>query len=156
MIETRIVSGGEGAGAPGAILREEAPQSAIAAHARLLAMQLLEKHGYGQSETGSLQLHVAFAERDASIAVKTGAGAAARDIAVAKRKKPLQSCADREMRVTVALIRIADGTELYRGSAAEYHCKAQAADVVPILVSAALDDLRQPKGAYSLRRQGLE
>lgn len=119
-------------------------------------MQSLEKHGYGQSETGGLQLHVAFAERDAAIGVKTKSGDAVRDIAAAKRKKPLQSCADREMRLTITLTRIADGAELYRGSAAEYHCKAQAPDVVPVLVNAALGDLARPKGAYSIKRQGLE
>lgn len=156
MIETRIVSSGAGITAPGAILREEAPQPAIAAQARLLAAQQLEQRGYTQSETGALHLHVAFAERDAAIAVRTKSGDAVRDIAAAKRKKPLQNCADREMRLTITLTRIADGAELYRGSAAEYHCKAQASDVVPVLISAALDDLRQPKGAYSVRRQGLE
>jgi hypothetical protein len=155
-IETRILSSGEGSGTPQTILREDLPQSAIAAQARQLAAQQLEERGYGQSDAGVLQLHVAFAERDASIAVRTKSSDAVRDIAAAKPKKPLQSCKDREMRLSVTLTRIADGAVLYRGSAAEFHCNAGAANVMPSLVDAALRDLDQPKGAYSVKRQGLE
>lgn len=155
-IETRVVSGGEGLAVPTSILREEPPKSAIAAQAHALASQHLAGLGYAQSDSGALQLHIGFAERDAAISVKAKSGETARDIAAAKARKPLQSCADREMRLTLTLTRIADGAELYRGSAAEHHCKAQAAEVVPHLVQAALGDLARPKGAYSLKRQGLE
>lgn len=155
-IETRVVSSGTGVRDAASILTEAPPSSQAAAGAYALAVERLAERGFGQSETGALQLHVAFAERDAAIAVRTKSGEQLLDVSAAKPKKPLQNCADREMRLSVTLTRIADGSELYRGSAAEYHCKAQAADVLPALVNAALADLAGPKGAYRTTRQGLE
>ena len=155
-IETRVVSCGAGVPEAASILAEAPPNSEVAASAHKLVTGRLAERGFGQSPAGALQLHIAFAERDAAIAVRTRSGDQWADVSAAKPKKPLQSCADREMRLTVTLTRIADGTELYRGSAAEYHCKAQAANVLPSLVDAALADLAGPKGAYRTMRQGLE
>ncbi|MBK6707852.1 MAG: hypothetical protein IPG54_10380 [Sphingomonadales bacterium] len=155
-IETRVVSSGAGLREPFSILAEDPPKSETAASARTLVLDQLAGAGYRQSDNGSLQLQVAFAERDAGIAVQTKSGETIHDVAVVKPRKPLQSCADRELRLTVTLTRIADGAELYRGSAAEYHCKARPTDVIPALVEASLDDLSSPKGAYTTTRQGLE
>lgn len=155
-IETRVVSTGEGLREPATILSEAAPTSEETAMARKLVVDRLIIQGYRESENGAIQLHVAFAERDATITVSAKSGDTATDVASAKKQKPLQSCADREMRLIVTLTRIADGTELYRGNAAEYHCRARAGDVIPALVEASLNDLSAPKGAYRTTRQGLE
>ena len=138
-VETRVNSTGPGVGASTIILQEALPVASTAAQARAAVIMLLADRGYRETQTGNVQLHVAFAERDAAIV-----------------QKPLQSCADREMRLAVTLTRITDGAELYRGTASEYHCKAQMAEVLPALVTAALADLSQPKGAYKIKRQGLE
>ena len=155
-VETRVVSSGQGVDRPVYILQEEAPQSELLLHAHIAAMHQLADRGFMVSDKATLKFSVAFAERDASIAVLSKSGDKVQAIAPAKQKKPLQNCADREMRLTLTLTRIADGAEVYRGSAAEYHCKAQAVDVVPQLVKAAIADLAKPKGAYTVTRQGLE
>ena len=155
-VETRVNSTGPGVGASTIILQEALPVASTAAQARAAVIMLLADRGYRETQTGNVQLHVAFAERDAAISVKSKSGDAVTDIAAAKVQKPLQSCADREMRLAVTLTRITDGAELYRGTASEYHCKAQMAEVLPALVTAALADLSQPKGAYKIKRQGLE
>lgn len=155
-VETRVNSSGPGVGASTTILQEALPAAATAAQARAAVITLLADRGYRETQTGNIQLHVAFAERDAAISVKAKSADTVTDIATAKMHKPLQSCADREMRLAVTLTRITDGVELYRGTASEYHCKAQMAEVLPALVTAALADLSQPKGAYKITRQGLE
>jgi hypothetical protein len=155
-LETRVVSSGQGIDRPDYILQEEAPQSEPLLRAHIEAMHQLADRGFMVSDKGTLKFDIAFAERDASIAVLSKSGDKVQVIAPAKQKKPLQNCADREMRLTLTLTRIADGAEVYRGSASEYHCKAQAVDVVPEMVKAAMADLAKPKGAYSIKRQGLE
>lgn len=155
-IETRVNSAGPGVANSSTILKEEIPTASAAAQARAAVIMLLADKGYRETQSGDVQLHVAFAERDAAISVKAKSADAVTDIATAKMHKPLQSCADREMRLAVTLTRITDGAELYRGTASEYHCKAQMAEVLPALVTAALADLSQPKGAYKITRQGLE
>lgn len=155
-IETRVASTGAGLVASATVLQEDPPISPVAAQARASVIRTLSDRGYAETPDGELQLHVAVAERDAAIAVKTLSTDGESHIAPAKPKKPLQSCADREMRLVVTLTRITDGTEIYRGTAAEYHCKAQMQDVLPLLVSAALADLSKPKGSYKVTRQGLE
>ncbi len=154
-IETRVTSNGPGASGA-AILHETLPTGAMQAKAREQVMARLQAKGFNQSDSGGVQLQVAFSERDAAISVKAGKDGAVAEIAGAKRRKPLQSCADRELRLVVTLTRIADGAELYRGHAAEYHCKATAADVLPELIDAALRDVAAPKGSYVIKRAGLD
>jgi hypothetical protein len=156
-IETRVNSAGPGVATTLTILHETPPTASSAAvQARAAVIKSLTNRGFSETQAGDVQLHVAFAEREAAISVKVKSGETVTDIAAAKAAKPLQSCADREMRLSVILTRIGDGTELYRGEASEYHCKAQMAEVLPALVTAALADLSRPKGAYKTRRQGLE
>jgi hypothetical protein len=92
--------------------------------------------------------------RDAALAVGSVSGP--QSLSPAKRRKPFQSCADKEFRVGITLTRIADGTELYRSRVAEYHCNLPLADALPDLVDAALADLGQPRGRYSTLRSGIE
>jgi len=51
---------------------------------------------------------------------------------------------------------VIDGSEIYRGRAAEYHCKVEMADALPKLVEAALADFGTPRGNYVLTRNGRE
>ena len=155
-IETRVNSAGPGVATTLTILHETPPTASAAAQARAAVIKSLANRGFSETHAGDVQLHVAFAEREAAISVKVKSGETVTDIATAKAAKPFQSCDDREMRLSVILTRIGDGTELYRGEASEYHCKAQMAEVLPALVAAALADLSRPKRAYKIRRQGLE
>jgi hypothetical protein len=50
------------------------------------------------------------------------------------------------------MTRISDGAELFKGRAAEYHCKMTAEEAMPALVDAALADLGKPRGSYVLKR----
>lgn len=88
---------------------------------------------------------------------------AAADIALAtaKKRRALQSCKDREVHVAFVLTRIADASSAYRGSAAEYHCKAQTAEVMPLLLDKALSGFSGEGfpglvGARVEQRQGVE
>lgn len=83
-----------------------------------------------------------------------GTAAGPGSLSPAKRKKPLQSCEDREYRVGVTLTRVADGALAYQGSAAEHHCNMPLAEALPGLVDAALADFGNPRGAYSVMREG--
>jgi len=151
-IETRISSTGPGVAMPTSILAEKIEAAAPNAVARDMVVAKLEEKGFTLGDTGALQLHVAVSERDAAISVATDKS----EISKAKQRRPLQSCADKEYRLAVALSRISDGALLYRGSAAEYHCKATLAQAMPTLVALALADLAAPKGDYALTRGGFE
>jgi hypothetical protein len=137
---------------PTSILAEKIEAAAPNAVARDMVVAKLEEKGFTLGGTGALQLHVAVSERDAAISVATDKS----EISKAKQRRPLQSCADKEYRLAVALSRISDGALLYRGSAAEYHCKATLAQAMPTLVALALADLAAPKGDYALTRGGFE
>ena len=152
-IETRVVSTGQGASA-NTILVETTPAGAIQALAYQQTLEQLQSRGFEMSDKGALQLHVAFSERDASISIKAGDGKAMTDLSLAKKRKPLQSCDDRDLKLTISLTRITDGVELYRSEAAEHHCKASVVEVLPSLISAALRDIGRPKGGYVVNRAG--
>lgn len=151
-IETRISSAGPGVAMPTSILAEKIEAGASNAAARDMVAAKFSEMGFTLGNTGALQLHVAVSERDAAISVATDKF----EIAQAKKRKPLQTCADKEYRLAVALSRISDGALLYRGSAAEYHCKATLAQAMPTLVERALADLAAPKGNYVVTRRGIE
>jgi hypothetical protein len=51
---------------------------------------------------------------------------------------------------------VGDGSEIYRGRAAEYHCRVAVADALPTLVNAALTDFGKPRGNYVVARKGRE
>jgi hypothetical protein len=151
-IETRISSTGPGVATPTSILGEKLEAAAPNAAARDMVAAKLAERGFTLGDAGALQLHVAVSERDAAIAVATEKN----EISKAKRRKPLQSCADKEYRLAVALTRISDGALVYRGSAAEYHCKATLAQAMPALADSALTDLAAPKGDHVVTRTGVE
>ena len=152
-VETRIMSKGQPALVAGAFsLSENRTQTAGLSSARTLVSDVLVSRGYEIAKNGALHLEVSLSERPAELSLGTAAGPAS--IAIAKRKKPLQSCEDREYRIGVALTRIADGALLYQSSAAEYHCNQTLTDALPDLVKAAMADLGKPRAAYVVKRAG--
>ena len=120
---------------------------------KLVAATMAQK-GFRLVKEAALHLEITLDARPATLALggKGGAGS----LSPAKDKKPLQSCEDREYRLGVTLTKIRDGTEIYRGRAAEYHCKAQITEALPTLVSAALADFGSPRGSYATLRKGRE
>lgn len=150
MVETRISSAGQ-AGASSANFSYDAEQPKTpelrSAYDQVLAG--LDIRGYKKVEAGALNLQVSLSSRPAQLAVATGGVT----LSSAKKKKAFQSCQDQEYRLLVILTQIADGTEIYRGSAAEHHCKMPIVDVLPVLVNAALADVGQPRGSYSVMRK---
>jgi hypothetical protein len=154
-VETRIDSAGmsalnvqsfSGAAAEGA--------PADLKQAYTLARDALVARGFTPAQDGGILLQVTLDSRDASVALGTSAGQA--NLSAAKRRKPLQSCADKEFRLGLTMTRIGDGTEIYRSRVAEYHCKMPLADALPFMVKTALADLGTPRGSYLVRRNGVD
>ncbi len=151
-IATRISSTGPGVPAPTSILAEKVDAASVSMAAREMVAAKLSERGFTLGDPAALQLHVAVSERDAAIAVSLDNN----ELSKAKTGKPLQSCADKEYRLAVALTRISDGALLYRGSAAEYHCRATLVQVMSALADSALADLAAPRGDYVVTRDGFE
>lgn len=112
------------------------------------------QNGFVLAKAAPLHLEITLDARPADLALGGKDGPAS--LSPAKRKRPLQSCQDREYRLGVTFTNVGDGNEIYRGRAAEYHCKAEMADVLPTLVKAALADFGKPRGNYVLKRKGRE
>lgn len=128
--------------------------------AQELVVDGLAERGFSVSDTAPLLLQIALAERPADMSMMLGENESQRAIATAKLQKPLQSCNDREHRLTLTILDVASGAIAYRGTAAEYHCKGVIADSLPHLVEAALADLgAEPSDAprtNSVVRSGIE
>jgi hypothetical protein len=152
-VETRISSNGQPAAVTGSFsFSDNNASTPELRDARSLVSDALLERGLTAAASGALNLEVTLAVRPASLALGTAAGPGS--LSPAKRRKPLQSCQDREYRIGVTLTRVADGVLAYQGSAAEYHCNMPLAEALPALVSAALVDLGNPRGAYKLKRAG--
>jgi hypothetical protein len=152
-VETHVASKGQPATISGSFSfsDDKAPTPELR-YARSLVSDSLSKRGLTVAENAPLHLEVTLAVRPASLALGTAAGAGS--LSPAKRKKPLQSCEDHDYRVGVTLTRIADGALAYQGSASEHHCNMPLAEALPGLVDAAVADLGNPRGVYSLKRVG--
>ncbi len=150
-VETRISSTGTAFGPAGFAIVGSSPQTPELRYARSLVSEALVSRGFKVVDAGPLNLEVTLAVRPAALALGNGAGPDS--LAKAKRKKPLQSCEDREYRIGIALTRISDGALVYRGTAAEYHCNMPLAKALPELVEAALVDLGEPRGNYAVKRK---
>jgi hypothetical protein len=120
---------------------------------KLVAASMAQK-GFMLAKEAPLHLEITLDARPASLSLggKDGPGS----LSPAKKKKALQSCEDREYRLGVTLTKVGDGTEIYRGRAAEYHCKVPVSEALPTLVNAALADFGSPRGSYVLTRKGRE
>ncbi len=150
-LETRVSSSGATALAPATYIW--APDSGVAsndvAEAKRLVSAKLAERGFTAADTGSLHMEVAVASRPASLGLVAGE----KDVlSPVRRKKTFQRCGDNEYRLGITITQIADGAEVYRGNASEYHCKEALGSVLPRLVDAALADLGQPRGTYSIKR----
>ncbi len=151
-VETRISSTGLNAATPSTFFSaQDKMASPELANAYRLVSGNLSERGYKPAENASLHLEVTLAVRPASLALGTAAGPGT--LAKAKRRKPLQSCEDREYRIGVTLSQVGNGALLYQGSAAEYHCNMPLAEALPALVDAALVDLGNPRGSYVIKRK---
>lgn len=154
-IETRVSSSGVSSPDPAAYMistvAETSPEMRSAY--RLVALAMARK-GLTLAKEAPLHLEITLDARPAALSLGSKDGAEA--LSPAKRRKPLQSCEDREYRLGVTLTKVSDGIEIYRGRAAEYHCKLEMADALPTLVRATLADYGNPRGSYVLSRKGRE
>jgi hypothetical protein len=153
-VETRIDNTGQAGAVIGTYVLAETgeAESPELLQARKLVADRLAVKGLTASDTGTYHLEVTVSSRSAVLGLKQED----RSLSGPKPKKPFQNCKDSEYRFGIALTRIVDGAEMYRGSAAEYHCRAGLEQTLPTLVNAALADLGAPKGQYVLKRKGRE
>lgn len=107
---------------------------------KLIAAALIEK-GFRPNDNPRLLVETALAERPADIAIAAGETDQRNQVATAKTRELLQSCKDKEHRLTIGIFDITDGTQVYSGSAAEYHCKGTLQQSLPHLVDGALAEL---------------
>jgi hypothetical protein len=154
-LETRVTSNGVQSPAAQAYMistvAETSPE--LRSAYKLVAATMAQK-GFPLAKEAPLHLEITLDSRPAALALggKDGPGS----LSPAKQKKMLQSCEYREYRFGVTLTRVDDGSEIYRGRAAEYHCKLPVAEALPTLVDAALTDFGRPRGSYSFTRKGRE
>lgn len=154
-VQTRVSSAGLPDAAAGAFMISTTEvRSPELQQAYPLVTKTLASKGYSIAKEAPLHLQVTVDSRDAALSV--GGAAGPTDLSAAKKQKPLQSCKDKEYRFGVTLTRVADGVEIYRGRAAEYHCKMALVEALPTLVDAALADVGAPRGAYTLSRKGVD
>jgi hypothetical protein len=143
-IETRIDSAGLTPVEPTTYAIDAAAPE-LANEARNLAVAALAGKGFREASPAELSLQLTVADRPAQLSLQNGT--ATLSSAAGRRK-----CADREYRVGIILTRISDGTVVHHAHAAEYHCKNPMAEVLPLLVDAALRDLGAPRGSYTVKR----
>ncbi|MEP0642253.1 hypothetical protein [Parasphingorhabdus sp.] len=109
--------------------------------ARDVVAKSLSAKGYQLTPNASILVHVGLSDRLANFSINAGDKTAEETIAIAKKAKPLQSCQDREHRLTVNLFDQARGSKLYSGNASEYHCKGTIQKSLPFLAKSALSGL---------------
>jgi outer membrane PBP1 activator LpoA protein len=150
-VETRVASGGVEGVNPReymiSTVEQTSPELRVAY--RLVAKGLALR-GFAIAKDALLHVEVTLDERAASLALAAQDGT----LAAAKKKRALQSCADREYRLGITMTQVADGNEVYRARTAEYHCQMSISDALPQLVDAALKDLGKPGGSYAVVRKG--
>jgi hypothetical protein len=149
-VEMRISSNGiaNPPAQPVSILAEAKSSAGLQSAYSLVARDLAAR-GFVTAENAPLHLVVTADARDAVLALNAGLA----KLSEARKKKPFQNCAGKEYRVGVTVTRIADGLEIYRGQAAEHHCKMRFDEALPDLVKAALADFGTPRGRYTILRK---
>lgn len=154
-IETRISSSGDAAFVMKAFSSAPADASATAGLARNAVLLSLKDRGVSEDSNASVRLHVTFAALPATLKLLPDAGAKAVPVgSVTHAQPPRKSakCDPVEYRLGVTFSNIADGAVLYRGSAAEFHCRGHESKLVSILAAAALKDMGAPRGTYAVNR----
>jgi hypothetical protein len=154
-VETRISSSGITSPKAERYMISTVAETSAELHSayKLVAASMAQK-GFALAKEAPLHLEITVDARPAALSLGSKDGPDS--LSPAKRKRPLQSCEDREYRLGVTLTKVGDGSEVYRGRAAEYHCKLEVADALPTLVNAALADFGSPRGTYVLTRKGRE
>lgn len=154
-IETRVSSNGVSSPTAEAyMISTVAETSPELRSAYKLVAAAMAQNGFTLAKEAPLHLEITLDARPSTLSLGGKEGPAS--LSPAKRKKPLQSCEDQEFRFGVTVTKVGDGSEIYRGRAAEYHCKVEMADALPTLVNAALADFGKPRGYYILTRKGRE
>ena len=150
-VETRISSSGTQDAATGSYIwiAPEKTESRILKLAQGLVAERLKAKGLNSSQGGKYYLEVGVASRPASLALSQSSGV----LAAADKSHSSGGCQWNEYRISITLSRISDGQMHYRSSAGEFHCKQSFAQILPVLVDAALADYGNPRGAYAVKRK---
>lgn len=113
----------------------------------------LQKKGVDVAEPATYSIEISLAARPADLSLATLGSTAGMEPIAPIGQKGGTKCVNNDYRLVVVLSRIADGTLLYKGSASEYHCKEKLAEIIPVLVDAAMRDFGNPKGNYTVIRR---
>ncbi len=126
--------------------------------ARELVDSALKSRGYSSAENAAVLVDLTLADRPADISITVGEDTEQTLLAEVKEQKPLQSCKDREHRLTISIADRVTGTSLYSGSAAEYHCKGTVEESLPHLVRGAMAEFGSGTGTrqFVRTRSGVE
>lgn len=126
--------------------------------ARELVVSDLKSRGFRTDEDAAVLVDLTLADRPADIAITVGEGEDQTLLVDVKQRKPLQSCKDREHRLTVTIADRISGTTLYSGTAAEFHCKGTLEQSLPHLVRGAMADFGSGSGnrQFIRTRSGVE
>ncbi len=119
-----------------------------------LLTEALKERGIHHTASAPIILQVTLSKRPANLGLTIGEGEGAKTIATPKKNKPLQSCKDEEYRLGIRFFKISDGSSLYSGDAAEYHCKASLSEALPAMVNAIIYDMNGPRGDKIRLRRG--
>jgi Domain of unknown function (DUF4136) len=136
------------------------PNSQISNLVKEELREALKARGLSNSEQAPILLDFSIANRPASISIHLGEDKQRQVLANAKENKPFQTCKDEEHRLIISFVKRSSGEQLYRGTASEYHCKANLEQSAPYLVKAALSDFGNGSQSESrqkiMKRHGLE
>ncbi len=155
--ETRVSSAGKTAISPGTFETLKPPELAVSDGLKtatdLVVQRLLQKQFFVESDASFL-LNVTLSSRPASLAVVEKSDAGSKQLGQKNAKaKNNKKCQPREDKLSVVLTGKADGTIIYHGSAAEFHCAQPLSDVIPFLAASAVADLGAPRGDYVVKRK---
>ena len=144
-VETRINAAGAGVAQGQPLMWAPLPVGTgeEAAQARAALGTALGTQGYRLIDDAPLMLTFGLSERPAHIGLATGQDAA---LSPHKRRRLLQSCADRMLRLSISIIDRASGETRYLGSAEEAHCRAGLGDALPRLSRMAVAEMARPSG----------
>jgi hypothetical protein len=150
-VETRVTSAGTGTVSRSNFVlapleKTSSPELLLG---RRLVVERLLALGLAESASGPLYLQVGVSGRPASLALTQTNKA----LAIKSPKKSSQKCPLYDHRLSIVLTQIADGSEIYRASASEFHCGTALAETLPILAEKAMADFGNPRGEYVIYRQ---
>lgn len=149
-VETRIASTGPGMPDRPVLMWADGSEGKASSpdedrtRARAAVEAALTAQGFRFADDGAVVVMLGLSERPATLGLQGGNGADERTLSPAKKPRLFQRCADRTLRLGVALVDRATGRLLYRGAAQEAHCRAGFADATSRLAHLAVADLAAP------------